>query len=242
MSRDLTSGMVTAITAKTVTPVLLAYFDFSSGAVRVWSGIGDIVWGGNTYSGVGNFGGVSDIAETQDNSAQGAMFTLNGIPSSLIYTALTEHYQGRAAKLWLGVMDSTMALIADPYLLFGGRMDVMTSTDSGETASLTLAVENRLIDLNRSRERRYTDEDQKIDYPADTGLRYIAGLQDKTIQWGSGVNQGGDAVPNTDDGSSGGSDSYGRGGQIGGGGSGDSSLNENDGSISDGGYYSRGSR
>jgi hypothetical protein len=47
-----------------------------------------------------------------------------------------------------------------------------------------LTAESRLIDLERSRERRYTSEDQKIDYPNDKGLEFIADLQDKEIVWG----------------------------------------------------------
>lgn len=201
MSRGLTSDLATAIVARVVNPVLLAFFDFESGPVRVWSGIGDLSWGGNTYGGIGNFGGVSPIEETKDLSARGATFTLSGIPSSLVALALTDNYQGRAAKLWLAALDSSMALVADPYLLFGGRMDTMSSTDGGETSTLTLAVENRMIDLDRSRERRYTEEDQHIDFPADTGLRYINGLQDKSIQWGSGtgtVAGGGAPAPSED--------------------------------------------
>ena len=42
----------------------------------------------------------------------------------------------------------------------------------------------RLIDLDRSRARRFTSEDQKIDYPDDKGLEMVASLQDTVIIWG----------------------------------------------------------
>lgn len=188
MSRALTSGMQTAVAATVVRPALFAALEFDSGTVRMWTGLGSIVWDGNTYLGAGNMCGVAPIQEVADNSAQGTSFTLNGIPSSLLSLALTESYQGRSAKLWLAAFDASNAIIADPYLIFGGRMDTMTIDDGGETGSITLTAENQLIDLNRSRERRYTDQDQKIDYPTDRGLEYIAGLQDKQIVWGSGTN------------------------------------------------------
>jgi hypothetical protein len=63
-------------------------------------------------------------------------------------------------------------------------MDTMGIEDSGDTANIGLTAESRLIDLERSRERRYTSEDQKIDYPNDKGLEFIADLQDKEIVWG----------------------------------------------------------
>ena len=63
-------------------------------------------------------------------------------------------------------------------------MDTMGIEDTGDTANISLTAESRLIDLERSRERRYTSEDQKIDYPNDKGLEFIADLQDKEIVWG----------------------------------------------------------
>ncbi len=198
MSRGLTSGLATAVTSRVVHPILLVALSFDSGVVRMWSGIGNLVWSGDTYLGAGNFGRVQPFKEVVDGSAQGTAFTLNGIPSSLLALALNENYQGRPAKLWLAALDSSNAIIADPYLIFGGRMDTMTISDDGNTGSITMTAENRLIDLNRSRERRFTDQDQKIDYPTDRGLEYVVGLQDKQVVWGAGTNSaagGGEYVP-----------------------------------------------
>lgn len=187
MSRDLTSGMVSAVAAKVVMPIMLAEFGFDGGTVRFWTGYGTLTWGGNAFAGSGNLIGISAIREVSDNSAQGTSFTLNGIPSSLLSTALSESYQGRPCKIWIGAIDSSGATIADPYLIFGGRMDTMTITDGGETGSIGLSAENRLIDMNRSRERRYTPEDLAIEFPADNSLRFVAALQSAQIVWGAGA-------------------------------------------------------
>lgn len=184
MARSLTTAFKNHISGASVTPILLFYADFPSGAVRAWSGYGTLSWGGNNYTGIGDFGGVDRVEEGSDHSAKGIVFTLAGIPSSLIALALADAYQGRTCTLWLGAMDSTGAVIADPYQFFSGRMDVMEIEDGGDTATIKLTGENRLIDLNRPRARRYTHEDQQIDYPGDLGLEYVAGLQDKKIYWG----------------------------------------------------------
>jgi hypothetical protein len=63
-------------------------------------------------------------------------------------------------------------------------MDVMTIEDAGATANINVTAESRLIDLDRSRARRFTSEDQKIDYPDDKGLEMVASLQDTVIIWG----------------------------------------------------------
>ena len=60
----------------------------------------------------------------------------------------------------------------------------MTITDSGDTSTIKVTVENRLIEFERSRQRRYTSEDQKIDYPNDKGLEFVAEIAEKEIVWG----------------------------------------------------------
>ena len=60
----------------------------------------------------------------------------------------------------------------------------MSVSEDAESASITLTAESRMIDLNRPRVRRYTPEDQKIDYPNDKGLDYVSSLQEAEISWG----------------------------------------------------------
>ena len=74
-------------------------------------------------------------------------------------------------------------------------MDVMTIDDNGETANISLTAESRLIDLERARERRYTSDDQKVRHPNDTGLDFVASLQEKEIAWGSGKSSASDFAP-----------------------------------------------
>ena len=78
-------------------------------------------------------------------------------------------------------------LIADPFLAFAGRFDVPDILEAGERATITAKYESRLIDLDRVRARRYTSEDQQLDYPGDKGFDYVPSLQDAVITWGVGV-------------------------------------------------------
>lgn len=194
MSRGLTSAFKTAAAAGNVVPALLGHFDFTGGIVRVWTGLGDLSWGGDTYTGLGDLVAVSPVQETNETRSNGMSFTLNGIPSAMVTRILGEGYRGRAAKLWLALFDSSGAIIADPLLLFSGRMDQCLLDDSGATATCTITAESRLVDLQRPRERRRTDEDQQNLFAGDRGLEYVAGLQDKEIVWGGGVSTTGPAA------------------------------------------------
>ena len=98
--------MAAALTADNVIPVMLVELDFLSGFVRVHSAVGNITFEGNTYVGTGQLGTISTIEESTELQAYGLRLQLTGIPNTLISTALTEHYQGRAARIWAGAMDS----------------------------------------------------------------------------------------------------------------------------------------
>ena len=184
MSRSLGTENTTQVQAETVRPLIFAELAFAGGTVRAHTGIGTITWDGNTWSGVGDFAGVSDIEEGVDVAARGLTISLNGIPSDLLPEALAANYRGRSAKVFLGFADDAGALVGTPYQVFGGRMDVLGLEDAGSTCSLSVQCENRLVDFRRSRVSRYTHEEQQARHPNDDGLRYIARIADQTIHWG----------------------------------------------------------
>ena len=81
------------------------------------------------------------------------------------------------------------ALIASPFTAWAGRMDQPTITVRGETADIKIKCENRLIDLNTSVQRRYTNDDQQLVAPGDLGLSFQSGIQKAVVYWG--------AIPNS---------------------------------------------
>lgn len=187
MSRNLTSPVSTALAAESVRLAYLVELAFDSGAVRLWTGAGNFDWTatGRTFTGAGTLLEVSAVEETQRVEANGIDITLSGISSTIVSYALTENYRNRRVRVWLALFDPTSgALIADPVSIFAGRMDTMHLTDAGETSQVRVTCESRLIDLQRPRERRFTDEDQQELFPGDLGLEYVAGLQEREIAWG----------------------------------------------------------
>lgn len=184
MTRALEPAMSNAVGADYVRPILLVHCDFDSGDLNMWTGIGSLVYDGKTYVGTGNLLNISGLQETTQLTAQGITVTLSGVLSSLVEKARDEDYQGRTLEVLFGAIDDNGDIIADPAVMFSGFMDTMTILDGGETATIAISVENRLIEFERTRIRRYTAEDQKIDYPDDQGLEFVADLEEKEIVWG----------------------------------------------------------
>jgi len=196
MSRTLTSGMLGVTTADVVRPAYFVRMVFDSGespnVLNLWSGVGDLAYGGNTYTGVGDLLSISSVAESSDISATGINVAITGIKSSFIVIAKDHEYQGRPLSVSLGAFDANGALIADPLIVFSGFMDTMKIAESGSTSTISISVENKLIAFERSRVRRYTAEDQKIDHPTDKGFEFVTAIVEKEIIWGrsTGSSQG----------------------------------------------------
>lgn len=183
MSRNLTLATISEITADELQPILLFQGEFISGTVRAWSGIGDLSWNGFTWTGTGTLLTVSPVQETSETSANGVTVNLNGVPSELISLALQSCKQGASGRIYLGFLSSS-GVVADPILLFEGKLDIPAIEEGGDTSTVSISYESRLIDLERSRESRYTNEDQQRAFPGDKGFEFVPSLQDLSLTCG----------------------------------------------------------
>ena len=184
MSRVLTNAMKEMAVAKVVRPIFLVHMVFDSSELNIWSGVGDLSFDSVTYTGLGDLLSISDIKETSDISATGISVSLSGVKTSLIAVAKDQDYQGRELTVRLGAFNESGSLIADPVIIFSGFMDTMTIAEAGVYSSITIAVENKLVAFERAKIRRYTAEDQKIEYPADKGFEFVTSIVQKEIFWG----------------------------------------------------------
>lgn len=175
------SGSPSGFNNQSLTVFLAVEMFFSSGTVRLWDGIGDLTFNSNTYNGTGQLLSISDIEESAEIGAKGVTLNLAGVNSTILSYALNENYQYKNIKIHLGTIDGGTV---DSYEIFSGRMDVMTIDEDGETCNISLSAENRLIDLERPRVRRYTSEDQKSLYANDKGFDFVNSLQETELKWG----------------------------------------------------------
>lgn len=190
MSRTLSSGVQSAIVAAEVQPVILFEAEFASGWLRIWSGFGDLSWSSETWTGAGTLFSVSSVEETADTSAKGITVTLSGIPADMISLVLSDIRQGKSGKVYLGFLNSSGAIISDPVLAFEGRLDIPALQEEAESATISISYESRLIDLQRTRESRYTNEDQQRAYPGDVAFEFVPNLQEIQINWGRSDSSG----------------------------------------------------
>lgn len=208
MSRDIPSELSARLSDSVVHPFFAIELFFDTETLRFWSGIGELIYQEVTYTGSGNLITVSNIDETSEVSARGARITLSALPSEMLSLVLSEPYQGRKCFIHFGLLASgtgrmlqqdgdlvlqqngSAIVVSDAdntdtvTQIFSGYIDQMNVDEGPNNSQITVAVENRLIDLQRPRTKRYTDASQKARFPGDNGFEFVESMQDKKFAWG----------------------------------------------------------
>ena len=182
MSRELSSAVTSALDDEVLRPFFAVEMLFDCDeTLRLWTGIGTLVYDGNSWYGTGSILQVDSVEETSEVAVKGATLTLSGVPETVLSLALSEPYQGRVCNIYLGMftLGSLLQEGGDYILLedgsritlengstslteiFSGYMDQMNIEEAPDSSTIQLTVENKLIDLERSRVARFTSGFQK---------------------------------------------------------------------------------
>src|SRR5262249_28165521 len=120
VARALTSGIINACTAANCRPFLLFEGVFDGSTVRLWDGMGGLSWDSQAWGGNGWVQGTEGGEESVEVEANDMVVILSGVPSSAVSLVLGNQVQGATGKVWLGMLDTSGAVIADPYLRWLG--------------------------------------------------------------------------------------------------------------------------
>jgi len=181
---DLSAAMRSATGATVFMPAIFVQATFQSGILYLWSGRGDIVWNSKTWQGVGSLLKISTVEEKSSVAATGIVVTLSGIDPTLLPNVLNEFQVTGPVKVFLGAFSSPGVLISSPITLWSGKLDQPTIDVGSDLASISIACESRLLQMNVSVERRYTDQDQQQDVPGDLAMSFVNSIQDMPVYWG----------------------------------------------------------
>lgn len=191
MSRTVPSSLLTALGQPEVEPFFAVEFILDTNPVRLWTGFGNKTIGVNTYNGAGGILGISGFEEVADLSAKSIDISLVGLDSALLAQALIDtgnnykNYQRRPCNVYFGARN-----ISDPVLIFSGLINVMNIEDSGETSTISVKVDSKLIMLERTNTLRYNEAGhqsylEKIGQTnSDSFFSFVADIADKKLVWG----------------------------------------------------------
>lgn len=169
----------------------LVELDFTFGTERYWTGVHSLSYEGEEWTPVGNLGRISPLESSQDLRANGLELSIaipfeNGNPVPRFQNVRPENYKGRRARVILAFFDAEFSE-AIHSLERRYFMDTLEyQIDPSEGAELTLAIESELMAGGRRSVRRWTDSQQRDDYPEDRGFEFISHISSGAeIRWGS---------------------------------------------------------
>ena len=185
MSRGFPSAVLNALSSEHVALVTFAKLEFPSGTLYVHNSIGTYTWGGEDWLGTGDLGEISQIEEGADVSPYKLTLSLSGLDPNVSAAALTEDYYLQPVTVYLGVLDSSDDLIADPTVVWEGAMDQMivsVGAESGDVISLT--AESELARFNKASNLKYTSAQLQKDFAGDLGFDLMADIDGAKLRWG----------------------------------------------------------
>lgn len=165
--------------------------EFDTETLRFHSGTGDITLNSESYSGLGTLLNVSNVTDTTELKSEGITVSLAGMDATVLNKALTEQYQNRLITVFMGYESGGTNVVQGVIVLFKGRMQKMEIFDNPDGSTIQVQAENRLIDLQRPSNLRFTKESQRYIDSTDTCFNMVASLQDKEIVWGKSSSSGG---------------------------------------------------
>jgi hypothetical protein len=81
--------------------------------------------------------------------------------------------------------DDDLAIVADPILIFEGRMDspVIDENPDDGSCTVTVSASNAWVDFERLSGRHTNHEEQQIFFPGDKGFEFVSAVTSE-ITWG----------------------------------------------------------
>ncbi len=121
MARGLTSAVKTELATGNINPVILVEIGLAT-PVYLTNASFDITSNvsgtSRTYLSNGHLRGITGVSETNTPTKNTLALTLSGVSQEYISLVLNENIINDNVYIYRGFLDSSLALIADPFLLF----------------------------------------------------------------------------------------------------------------------------
>ncbi|CAN2533110.1 hypothetical+protein [Methylocapsa aurea] len=183
MSSIFTGAIEAAIRGDTVSVMLGARLNFTSGAAAYWNGIGPLdatALGGPVFTGVGALGAISDTIEIGTQAATEQLtLTLSGLDVSILAKMENQEneVQGRRAEIYYltfasdlsaGRPEMSLVSCAKRRTLIMDQMPLEAGpVEGGHKVAISVICEPLLASKNRAPWAFLTNTDQQRRYPGD---------------------------------------------------------------------------
>lgn len=190
MSRGLDASNVSAVDDVVVRPVVFCEikYDSPTGTLYFHDNIGDITaddWGGTsrTWSGLGDFGSISQVEEGKDISPYKVDLILSGIDATIANAHLTDDTILREVYLSIGFIGLDRVVLSDPHPMWSGKIDDV-QVAVGAQSVIRVSCESQLAAFEKTNGRLQNDADHQAEFSGDLFFKYLPQMVEAKFRWG----------------------------------------------------------
>ncbi len=186
MARGLKSAVKTELATGNISPVHLVHIGFPTIVYLTdcsFDLTSDVSGSSLTYTASGHLLSIAGVNEASSPAKNSLQINLSGVEQTYVSVVLNNNVIGDVVKIYRGFLNSSNALIADPFLIYYGTIDEANIIDDGSTATVKLNITSHWGNFEKVSGRTTSDNSQQRFFSGDKGMEFAA-LTVKDIKWG----------------------------------------------------------
>ena len=186
MTRSLTTAVKNELATNDIKPVHLITIGFST-PVNItdcsFSLTSSVSGSSVTYTASDFILGISNHTEETDITKSTVSLNLSGADQTFISTVLNENVVNDDVTIYRGFLDSSNALIADPMMLYKGKVESFSIKETDTNSEISLSIVSHWADFEKKNGRKTNNTSQQRFFSGDVGMDFASQtVQD--IKWG----------------------------------------------------------
>ena len=186
MTRALTTAVKNQLATNDINPVHLISIGFST-PVNItdcsFPLTSSISGSSVTYSASDFILDISSFDEQTDITKGTLNLTLSGVNTTYIAVVLNENVINDSVTIFRGILNSSNTLIADPILLYEGKIDGFDVNESKDSSLVNLKVVSHWADFDKKSGRKTNNTSQQRFFSTDVGFDHASEMV-QDIRWG----------------------------------------------------------
>ncbi len=179
----LTARQKAAIREQGTMVAVFVHMGHPDGDIYVWSGTGVVDHDGQQWVGCGHIGSITGVEGSSDPRVSRVNFVLSAVPGDALNLS-NANLKDRTAIIYHAIMRPGCEIVDG--LIQRDLVDLDTQEVSGsDDGTFVVAVNGQsgFWQLESAPRLFWSPEQQKIDFPGDTGMDALAALEDRIVTW-----------------------------------------------------------
>ena len=186
MTRSLTSAVKTELATNDIRPIHLITIGFGT-PVNItdcsFSITSSVSGSSVTYNASDFILGLSNFSEETELSKSIISLNLSGAYQTFISTVLNENVINDSVDIYRAFLDSSSAVIADPFLLYKGQIEEFSIQETDTDSVVALSIVSHWADFEKKNGRKTNNTSQQRFFSTDVGMDFSSETV-LDIKWG----------------------------------------------------------